>query len=136
FTDSLLQPLLEPVLAKGSESRTLVVLTGDHGEGLGEHGEATHGIFAYESTLRVPLLVYAPALLAPRVVAAPVRHIDILPTALDVLGLEAPSGLPGRSLLAAANGHDLAAAPSYFEAMSSALNRGWAPLAGLVRDRY
>ena len=136
FTDSLLQPLLEPLLQKGRDSRTLVVLTGDHGEGLGEHGESTHGIFAYETTLRVPLILHAPGLFGPRVVAERVRHVDILPTVLDALGLDAPAGLPGRSLLAAANGHELLPAPSYFEAMSSALNRGWAPLAGLVRDRY
>ena len=136
FADSLLQPLLESLMDKGRDSRTLVVLTGDHGEGLGEHGEATHGIFAYETTLRVPLIIHAPGLVRPRVVAERVRHIDILPTVLDALGLEAPQGLPGRSLLAVANGHELRPAPSYFEAMSSALNRGWAPLAGLARDRY
>ena len=136
YADALLQPLLEPLLEKGRDGRTLVILTGDHGEGLGEHGEATHGIFAYEATLRIPLILHSPGLFGPRVVSEPVRHIDILPTLLDALGLEAPSGLPGRSLLAAANGHELSPAPSYFEAMSSALNRGWAPLAGLARDRY
>ena len=136
FADSLLQPLLEPLLEKGRDGRTLVVLTGDHGEGLGEHEEATHGIFAYETTLHVPLILHAPGLVRPRVVSERVRHIDILPTVLDALGLEGPSGLPGRSLLAVANGHELTPAPSYFEAMSSALNRGWAPLAGLARDRY
>ncbi len=136
FVDSLLEPLIEPVLARGKDSRTLVVLTSDHGEGLGEHGEATHGIFAYETTLLVPLIVYAPGIVAPRVVSGRVRHIDILPTALDALGLVAPADLPGRSLLGAANRQDLAPTPSYFEAMSSALNRGWAPLAGLARGRY
>ena len=71
---------------------TLVVLTGDHGEALGEHGEMTHGLFAYEGTLRVPLIVYQPRLFAPRVVAAPVRHVDILPTILDALGAPLPAG--------------------------------------------
>ncbi len=136
YVDSLLQPLIEPLLNRGKEARTLIVLTSDHGEGLGEHGEATHGIFAYETTLHVPLIVHAPGLLAPSVVADRVRHIDILPTILDALGMPKPPDLPGRSLLPAANGGTLAPAPAYFEAMSSALNRGWAPLAGLVRGSY
>ncbi|HEY6547411.1 MAG TPA: sulfatase-like hydrolase/transferase [Vicinamibacteria bacterium] len=134
YTDALLQPLLDPLLDESRAPRSLVILTADHGEGLGEHGEATHGIFAYETTLRVPLILHAPGLLRARVVGERVRHIDLLPTVMDVLGLETPPGLPGRSLLAAANGHPLAPAPSYFEAMSSALNRGWAPLAGLARE--
>ena len=136
FTDTLLQPLLEPLLARGADDRTLVVLTSDHGEGLGEHGEATHGIFAYETTLHVPLIVHAPKILSARVIKDRVRHVDILPTILDALGLDRPGDLPGRSLLPLANGQSMTPESSYFEAMSSALNRGWAPLAGLVRNQY
>jgi arylsulfatase A-like enzyme/tetratricopeptide (TPR) repeat protein len=136
YTDSVLGPLLEPLLSAGKSGRTLVILTGDHGEGLGEHGEKTHGIFAYEATLHVPLVVYVPRLLGPRVVRSPVRHIDLLPTVLDALGLDAPAGLPGRSLLPVAAGHGDRAVPSYFEALSASLNRGWAPLTGLRRDRF
>jgi arylsulfatase A-like enzyme/Flp pilus assembly protein TadD len=136
YVDSLLQPLLEPLLARGKDARTLIVLTSDHGEGLGEHGEATHGIFAYESTLHVPLIIHAPGLVGERTVADRVRHVDILPTILDALGLPVPEGLPGRSLLPAANGVPLEPQPAYFEAMSSALNRGWAPLAGAIRENY
>jgi arylsulfatase A-like enzyme/Tfp pilus assembly protein PilF len=135
YTDTLLEPLLGPLL-DGRGAKSLVVLTADHGEGLGEHGEATHGIFAYEATLHVPLILYAPGLLRPRIVSDRVGHVDLLPTVLDLLGLEAQPGLPGRSLLAVANGQALPLAPSYFEAMSSALNRGWAPLVGLARERY
>src|SRR6185295_9037111 len=134
YADSVLGPLLEPLLSAGKSGRTVVILTGDHGEGLGEHGEKTHGIFAYEATLHVPLIVYAPRLLRPRVVRAPVRHIDVLPTVLDALGLDAPAGLPGRSLLPVAAGHGESAVPSYFEALSASLNRGWAPLTGLRRE--
>jgi Flp pilus assembly protein TadD len=136
YADSLLQPLLEPLLALGKDSRTLIILTGDHGEGLGEHGEATHGIFAYETTLHVPLIIHAPEILRPREIAARVRHIDIVPTVLDALKITAIEGLPGRSLLPMANDGPQASDPVYFEAMSSALNRGWAPLTGIVRDGY
>ena len=102
--DAALAPLLDPLLSAGRASDTLVVLTSDHGESLGEHGEATHGIFAYEATLRVPLILYAPGSLAPRVVDAPVRHVDILPTILDALGVPTPPGLRGSSLISLARG--------------------------------
>ncbi|HEV7501901.1 MAG TPA: sulfatase-like hydrolase/transferase, partial [Vicinamibacteria bacterium] len=136
YTDSLLRALLEPLLAAGKDGRTLVVLTSDHGEGLGEHGEKTHGIFAYDTTLRVPLILYAPRLFAPRAPAERVRHVDILPTVLDALSLAVPKDATGRSLLALASGRGAAAEPSYFEALSSSVNRGWAPLTGLAQDRF
>jgi arylsulfatase A-like enzyme/Flp pilus assembly protein TadD len=131
--DAALGPILEPLLDKADRGRTLVVLTADHGESLGEHGEATHGIFAYEATLRVPLILYQPRLLRPRVESQPARHVDLLPTILDALSLPPPAGLPGRSLLT----RTVAGAErtSYFEALSGQLNRGWAPLHGVIRDR-
>ncbi len=63
--DEALGPLLGPLLDRGKDSDTLVVLTADHGEGLGDHGEATHGVFAYESTLRVPLVLHNPRPVRP-----------------------------------------------------------------------
>ena len=133
--DAALGPLLEPILAAGKAGRTLVVLTADHGESLGEHGEATHGIFAYEATLRVPLVLYQPRLFRPRVVPDPVRHVDLLPTILDALALPVPDGLPGTSLLPLVAGVSSGPGTSYFEALSGRLNRGWAPLYGVLHDR-
>jgi arylsulfatase A-like enzyme/cytochrome c-type biogenesis protein CcmH/NrfG len=133
--DAALEPLLAPILSAGRDGRTLVVLTSDHGESLGEHGEATHGVFAYEAALKVPLIIYQPRLFRPGVIEAPARHVDLLPTILDALSLPAPSGLPGRSLLPAMAGSTGAAdAPTYFEALSASLNRGWAPLDGIILD--
>ncbi len=132
--DAALEPLLRPLFDAGRASRTLVILTSDHGEALGDHGEATHGVFAYEPTLRVPLVAWAPALFGPRVVSEPVRHVDLVPTVLDALGIEAPAGLPGRSLLpllAGRAGSPAAPPPLYFEALSTSINRRWAPLYGL-----
>ena len=94
--DAALQPLLAPILSAGRDGRTLVVLTSDHGESLGEHGEATHGVFAYEAALKVPLIVYQPRLVPPAVIDTPAQHIDLLPTILDAVALESPSGLAGR----------------------------------------
>ena len=134
--DSILKPLLEPILGAGPSGRTLVVMTGDHGEARGEHGEMTHGIFAYEGTLRVPLVLYQPSLLPPRTVASPVRHVDLLPTVLDALGLSPPAGLAGHSVLALAEGGEPDRAESYFESLSASVNRGWAPLQGVVREGF
>jgi len=133
--DAALEPLLGPLLARGRDGRTLLILTGDHGESRGEHGEKTHGIFAYDATLHVPLILYCPRLLRPGRVSEPVRHVDLLPTAVDALGLGIPAGLAGRSLLAAAVGREQASAPVYFEALSGMMNRRWAPLYGAVQGR-
>ena len=133
--DAALEPLLRPLLERGRDGRALVVLTGDHGESRGEHGEKTHGIFAYDATLRVPLVLFCPRLLRPARVAEPVRHVDLVPTVLDALSLPVPEGLAGRSLLPAAVGREPRSAPVYFEALSGMMNRRWAPLHGVVRDR-
>jgi len=122
--DALLAPLLDEL---AGEETTLVVFTSDHGEGLGDHGEATHGLFAYESTLRVPLVLSGGGV-AAGVDDRLARHVDLLPTLLAAVGTETPSGLPGRSLLAP----DAGGTTSYFEALHATLNLGWAPLRGTV----
>jgi arylsulfatase A-like enzyme/Tfp pilus assembly protein PilF len=135
--DAALEPVLRPILEAASP-RTLVVITGDHGESLGEHGERTHGLFAYESTLHIPLILFAPSVVPPASVDAVVGHDDIVPTILDAIGARVPPELPGRSLLSLATGAQPAAPPLYFEALSAAANRGWAPLTGVLRggDKY
>jgi arylsulfatase A-like enzyme/Tfp pilus assembly protein PilF len=128
--DAALEPLLAPIVA-GAGRPTIVVLTADHGESLGEHGEKTHGVFAYEATLHVPLVLFATGL-APRTVADAIGHVDIVPTILEALGEAVPDALPGRSLLRLAAGGSDAPRPTYFEALSGLTNRGWAPLHGVV----
>ena len=108
----------------------LVVFTADHGEGLGDHGETSHGLFAYRSTLAVPLLLAGPNVEAGEDLRL-ARHIDILPTVLDGLGMPIPEGLPGSSLLQPAPKEVI----SYFEALTGVLERGWAPLRGVQRDQ-
>jgi len=83
----------------GRYDNALIVVVGDHGEGLGEHHEDTHGIFLYDSTTHVPLIVKLPAQRDPdQVVKAQVRTIDILPTIVDWLGIPSPERLDGASL--------------------------------------
>lgn len=131
--DAALGPLLQHVFDAAAHRPTLVILTGDHGESLGEHGEMTHGLFAYEATLHVPLILYQPRLVTASVVATPVRHVDILPTILDAIGTPPPGPLDGRSLLPLAAGSAPAPTVTYFESLSASINRGWAPLRGVVR---
>jgi arylsulfatase A-like enzyme/Flp pilus assembly protein TadD len=137
YVDQALGPLLET--ARQSTRPTTVIVTADHGEGLGEHGEPTHGTFAYESTLRVPLIIAqlgdGSAGRGGSVSDAPVRHIDLLPTVRELLQWPAAAALPGRSLLTADVGDS---GTSYFEAMTPMIARGWAPLSGVLvgREKY
>ena len=136
YVDHALAPLLE--MARASARPTTVIVTSDHGEGLGEHGEATHGVFAYEPTLRVPLIVASvgggqgPS--SGSTSDVPVSHVDIYPTVARLLGRPAPDNLPGQSLIDARD----PARTSYFEAMTPMLSRGWAPLSGVLagREKY
>jgi arylsulfatase A-like enzyme/thioredoxin-like negative regulator of GroEL len=137
YVDHSLAPLFD---ALASRSRpTLVIVTADHGESLGEHGELTHGMFAYEATLHVPLIIamIAPGGAAPAatVIDAPVTHVDIVPTVLDALALPADPALKGTSLRDEIRTDRRANASSYFEAMTFNLTRGWAPLRGVLADR-
>src|SRR5262249_50818559 len=118
------------------EPAPLVIVTADHGESRGEHGELTHGLFCYESTLHVPLMVWCPGLVAPARDDVWARHIDIVPTILDALGEPQTAELTGQSLLPPDRRE--ADAGSYFEALSAAFNRGWAPLRGMAfrGDKY
>ncbi len=89
FADSQIGRLLDALDVRQLMERTIVIVAGDHGESLGDHGEQDHGVFVYESVLRVPLIIRAPAV-SPRRVGAVVRLIDVMPTVLDLLGIPAP----------------------------------------------
>jgi tetratricopeptide (TPR) repeat protein len=139
FVDHALGSLFDSIA--GLAHPTVVIVTADHGESLGEHGELTHGLFAYEPTLHVPLIVAViePGPSANRatgvVVDAAVRHVDILPTILDIAHLEPDRGLPGSSLRDLIRGGGGDDRPEYFEAMTFNLTRGWAPLRGVLEGR-
>jgi choline-sulfatase len=130
-SDAQLTPLIERVL-DGPDGDTLVIVTSDHGEALGEHGERTHGMFAYEATLKVPLVLFAKGAVKPSRDERSARHVDILPTVLELTGVAPPEGLPGRSLIREWKDDP----PSYFEALSPWVNRGWAPLYGAISARH
>jgi len=102
FTDENVGRIIDTLKQSGLYDNCLIVLLGDHGESLGEHGEKTHGFFIYDSTLRIPLIFKLPGAAAPRAkrVAGPVRIVDVVPTVLQVLGLSGKVRTPevqGRS---------------------------------------
>src|SRR5437867_8420840 len=105
--------LLGALESMGLLARTLVVLTADHGESLGEHDYFfEHGAYLYEPTVRVPLIIsYPPSVPAGKTVTAQARTIDIVPTVLDVAGIPVPPGLQGQSLLPRMLGRDDGPAP-------------------------
>lgn len=136
YADSQVGRIVDHLREGGRLRSTCIIVTADHGEGLGDHGEGTHGLFAYESTLHVPLIIDGPGF-SSRVVHSPVRHIDVVPTILDLLRAPIPGSLNGRSLLPLLKGTgDSPPADSYFEAMTASLNRGWAPLRGIISGPY
>ena len=135
FVDSQLGRLLRRVEESGKGAPTLVLVTADHGESLGEHGEDTHGIFLYDSTIRVPLILAGPGVPAGGVRRELARGIDVAPTLLDYAGLAA-KGMEGRSLRRVASGETLPEEPAYSESLHPQLQYGWAPLHAWRTTKY
>jgi arylsulfatase A-like enzyme len=102
----------------GLAESTLLVVTGDHGEGLGDHGESRHSYLVYQATMHVPLLFVGPGVPAGRRVATPVQTVDIAPTILAWAGLEPTPSSDGASLLLAFAGQDLPQRVVYGESVS------------------
>ena len=137
YTDAVLGRFLDRLRSSGALDHTLVIITSDHGESLGEHGERTHGLFAYDVTLRVPLIFWAKGALPPAASRSPSRLVDLMPTVLDLVGVPVPAALDGRSLRAVGERDAPAAEPdTYFEALNANLTRGWAPLKGVLHGRW
>lgn len=134
-TDAALAALLDRLEASGLASRTVVVVTADHGLDLGDHGVPGHGGVLFGSVLRVPLVIRdaRPSGSPPvaRRVSTPVSLVDLAPTLLDRAGLEIPAGLPGRSLVPALRDEPLERRPRFAEA--DAPGRGETPAGGSHR---
>ena len=131
YVDDQLGKLFNFLKENGLLEKTSLVLTSDHGEGLGDHEERTHSYFAYNTTIHVPLIFYVPGL-SPRRIEDNVSHIDIFPTICEMLGCRTPDHIQGESLVPVINGKKKRNTLIYFESMSPYLNRGWAPLKGFI----
>jgi len=133
FMDHELGRIIGALRAKGLLDRTLVVVAGDHGESLGEHGENDHGIFIYDATIKVPLILSAPGNL-PRGLAVDkrVRLIDIMPTVLDALKIPVNPEAQGKSLLPFIEGDRSEGLTCYLETFYPTETFGWSELVGIV----
>jgi arylsulfatase A-like enzyme/Flp pilus assembly protein TadD len=139
FVDAQVGRIVAYLKAKGLYDRTLIVLAADHGEGLGEHGEKTHGFFIYDSTLHVPLIFKLPAGAGPRkpVVDEAANLADLLPTILELTGESRPKELQGRSLVAAMAGKaEGGPAENYAETYLPRIHFNWSELRGVSYRQY
>ena len=131
FTDAQVGRLFGYLRERRLFDGALIALASDHGEGLGEHGEKTHGFFIYNSTLHVPLILRIPGV-EPRVVDEEVSLVDVMPTILQALKAPIPRSVQGRSLMSAILGR-AGAAPSnlYAESFQPLLHFHWSQLRAL-----
>jgi len=138
YSDEIVGQLIAWLKSRGWYDRAAVIFLSDHGEGLGDHGELEHGLFVYDSTIRVPLIVKLPGSTgAGRRVTAPVQHIDLVPTVLDWLGVPKPASLRGQSLVPLLDGRQSGGDQSvYSEAFYGRYHFGWSELYALTDARY
>ncbi|RMH23293.1 MAG: tetratricopeptide repeat protein [Acidobacteria bacterium] len=133
-TDAQVGRLIQALDDDGRLADTLVVVLADHGEMLGQHGEATHGFFIYDPAVRIPLIVAGPGI-APAVIEDQVRIVDVMPTVLARLGVEPPAAVQGVDLMPLTRGRSLrlaAQSESYFPLY----HYGWSELASIQDGRY
>jgi arylsulfatase A-like enzyme/Tfp pilus assembly protein PilF len=137
YTDEHVGHLLKWLEDRQLQDRTLVVLMADHGESLGEHGEYTHGVFLYDATVHIPLIVAGPGIPAGRVVTQQVRSIDVMPTISDYLGLSSGNQVQGVSLMPAImEGKPVRTNYSYLETLYPKTHLGWSELRGMRTDEW
>jgi tetratricopeptide (TPR) repeat protein len=137
YTDHWIGRVIEALKDLGLYDSTLIIVTSDHGEMLGEHGELDHGFFIYQSAIRVPLIFRLPGLQKSQRIGDPVSIVDIVPTVCSILGIEAPDRVQGRDLSGSfGDGEPLGEErPLYCESLL-ATKYGASALQGVVTDRW
>jgi choline-sulfatase len=136
YADSALAHFIGYLKKNGTYQNSLIVVVGDHGEGLGEHREDTHGIYLYDSTTHVPLIVKLPGReSAGTSVTGQVRTVDIAPTVVDLAGVAAPAKTDGESLRVYLSGNTNASRTVFGET-DYPLRFGWAPLRSVRKDGF
>ena len=136
YADHELGRLMEHLRRKSPPEKTLVAALSDHGESLGEHGEASHGVFLYDATLRIAFLLSGAGLPAGMRIKPQARTIDLLPTILELPGVPAPPGLEGASLVPLLSGKSAPTAVSYAETLYPKINLGWAELRAIRTNQW
>jgi choline-sulfatase len=137
YTDAVVGRIVGDLESRGLLDSTLVAVVGDHGEGLGEHGEQTHSLLIYNSTIHVPMILHFSGRIPPgTTVGHLTRTIDLAPTILDYLGVSQPFG-QGASLRPLVDGGSPdTAIVAYSESLYPSLNLGWSELRSLESSRY
>lgn len=138
FADACLGELLDALERADRAPDTVVCVTADHGEGLGEHGEETHALLLYDTTVHVPLVLAGPGI-EPRVVSEPVSHADVAATLIEAAHVESEfdfTRLGGRSLVPLLGGGSLPPREAYFETWFPRLHYGWSDLRGLATTQW
>jgi arylsulfatase A-like enzyme/cytochrome c-type biogenesis protein CcmH/NrfG len=140
FADAQVGRLVRFLKEKGLYQNTMIVVAGDHGEGLGEHGEKTHGFFIYNSTMHVPLIIRIPDAAGGMVVEEPVSLVDLMPTMLAAVAADVPSQVQGKSVLGRLRG-EAAQAPErertlYGETFLPRIHFNWSELRAAENSKY
>jgi arylsulfatase A-like enzyme/Flp pilus assembly protein TadD len=137
YVDDCIGQVIKHLKDTGTYDSTLIIITGDHGEMLGEHGESTHGYFIYESAIKVPLIIKLPAQHALREVPDLVGLVDIVPTVCALAGIESRRGVQGRSLAHSLEGRKTTNDGRYLYCESHTPGKYNAnSLLGVVTDRW
>ena len=136
FADAQAGRLIQAVRDLGLYDSTLILAAGDHGEGLGDHEEPYHAVFAYDTTVHVPMILRLPGQDGGRVVDGLVSLLDVGPTILGALGIDAPDGIQGISLIDAASGGRLSERSLFLESIYPTTSFGWATVRGLVKPPW
>lgn len=131
FEDEQVGRLLKAVSQISSLNNTMIILLSDHGESLGQHGEYEHGIFLYDTTVRIAWMMAGPGIPAGVRDQQQAREIDLLPTVLDLLGGNISSFVQGTSMVPAFSGESIPSTYSYEETLVPKIDMGWAELRGI-----
>jgi tetratricopeptide (TPR) repeat protein len=132
YVDAAVGKLLTALRANALLDSSALLVTADHGEALGAHGERTHGVFLYDDTIRVPLLLKLPSASSGKRVPRSVQLVDIAPTLLQLAGVTIPEGMQGKSLLAPAQTQETPYAETHYPSRAF----GWSALAALRSGKY
>ena len=140
YTDEQVGRLLDFLNRAKISDRTLIIVIGDHGEGLDEHGEDTHGVFIYDDTLHVPLILAGPRVVPGRVIQSQVRSIDLLPTVAEFLSLSPNPAVQGLSLWPLIEhgkpSPGMGSNYAYIETLYPKTFMNWSELRGMRADRW
>jgi arylsulfatase A-like enzyme/Flp pilus assembly protein TadD len=131
YEDQQLGRFLDAVKKESPADKTLYVLLSDHGEGFGDHGEYNHGVFLYDSTVRIAWIMAGPGVPTGARIRQQARTIDVQPTILDMLGGKSSSAVEGTSMVPALSGRQVPTTYSYEETLYPKINMGWAELRGI-----